>query len=417
MKIKYHFLLVLSLLTGINLSAQKTFRTDIFSSTIKTLQLRANGDWLNPPVINLGGNDYIEISFDELSSNQTRYTYTVIHCNADWTKSALNSAEYINGFQSQLIDNYATSFNTTVDYTNYKLYFPNDNTELLVSGNYVVLVSEEGNEGNPVLSACFSIVEQQVKTQMEVSSNTSIDFNKSHQQLSVTVNYTFNSFSPIQDFKIYALQNNRLDNRVLLSAPSNVQPGKLTFEYNRNLIFEAGNEYRRFESISTQLNGMGIQHVRYFSPYYHLALFPDDIRNGKSYIYDEDQDGKFYIRNRNASDADTESDYVFVHFSIPCERPYLEEIFVLSEAFHNILDERSKMPYNYETKAYEKAVLLKQGLYNYLYVTSKDNRASTTLIEGNFFQTENDYMILVYYRPPGVRYDKLIGIQNMKFIL
>ncbi|MCL2651761.1 MAG: DUF5103 domain-containing protein [Candidatus Azobacteroides sp.] len=414
---KYFLLLTVSLFFGINISAQKTFRTDIFSANINTLQLIVNENRLLPPVINLRSGDYIEISFDELSANQTRYTYSVIHCNADWTKSSLTPVEYMTGFQDQLINDYASSYNTTVDYTHYKLYFPNDDTNFLVSGNYVVLVSEEGHEDRPVLSACFSVVEQQVKTQMSVSANTEIDFNNSHQQLSVTVTYSPNAFTAMPDFKIYALQNNRRDNMVLLSAPSGMQPGKLTFEHNRNLIFEAGNEYRRFESVSTQSNGMNVQQIRYYSPLYHITLYPDEIRSRKSYLYDEDQNGRFFIRSSNASNYDIESDYTFVHFSIPCEHPFSEDIYILSEVYNNILDERSKISYNDDTKSYEKAAFLKQGLYNYLYVSKNNNKIITELIEGNYFQTENEYMILVYYRPPGGRYDKLIGMQNMKFVL
>jgi len=418
--VKMKFLLSLALLlttSAIHVSAQKIFRTDVFSPIIQSLQLKANGDWLKPPVINLSSNDYIEICFDELSINQTRFTYSVIHCNADWTKSSLTTGEYMTGFQNLLLYDYEPSFNTTMDYTHYKLLLPNDDVKFLASGNYAILISEEGNENKPVLSACFSIVEQQVKTQLSVTANTDIDFNKSHQQLSLTVDYPSNVFSSLQNFKIYALQNNRRDNMVLLSAPSGVQPGKLTYQHNRNLIFEAGNEYRRFETVSTRYNGMNVHSIRFFSPYYHQKLYPDDLRSRKSYIYDEDQNGRFFIRTNDAYNYDTESDYTFVHFSLPCEHPFSDDIYILSEAFYNLLDERSKMTYNYENKAYEKAVFLKQGLYNYLYVSSKEGKATSGLAEGNYFQTENEYMILVYYRPPGGRYDKLIGVQNMKFIL
>ena len=162
---------------------------------------------------------------------------------------------------------------------------------------------------------------------------------------------------------------------------------------------------------------MNVESIHFYSPYFHETLYLDELRSWKSYLYDEDQNGKFYIRSNDASNYDIESDYVFVHFTLSCDRPFLEDIYILSEAFNNLLDERSKMSYNYENKCYEKAVLLKQGLYNYLYVSKKDNKATTGLVEGNYYQTENEYMILVYYRPPGGRYDKLIGMQNMKFIL
>ncbi len=397
-------------------SNAQSYRTDIFSPSIKTLQVNAGNDWLKDPVIQIKGQEFVAISFDEMSVDQSRYTYSITHCNADWTKSSLSPGEYMTGFQNQLLDNYTTSFNTTVDYTHYKLFLPNDDVDFLVSGNYVVHISKEGHEDKPVLAACFSVSEpEQIKTQMKITSNTDIDFNKDHQQLSIEVNYQTNMFSALQELKIYAMQNDRRDTRVLLTAPSGFQPGKITFEHNRNLIFEAGNEYRRFESVSTQYNGLNIQTIRYYNPYYHETLFPDDFRSSKSYLYDEDQDGKFYIRANGANDFDIESDYVFVHFSVPCERPFLENIYILSEAFHNILDERSKMTYNNESKAYEKSVLLKQGLYNYMYVSKKNNASSatTSLIEGNYYQAENKYTIMVYHRPPGGRYDRLVSVHSL----
>ena len=410
--------ILLSLFCVTDMLSQKMYHTDIFSSQIKTLKVQVDGNWERPPVIGLQSDEVISIGFDEWSARENRYTYSILHCNSDWTRSSLSSGEYMTGFQNQLIFNYETSYITTMNYTHYQLFFPNEEVNFLVSGNYVVLISEEGHEDKPVLAACFSVVDQQVKTQMQVKTNTDIDFNRNHQQLSVEVNYPSGIFSTMQDFKIYATQNNRMDTRVLLSGPSSMQPGKLVYDHNRNLIFEAGNEYRRFETISTQYNGLNIQSLQFYSPYYHQVLYPDDMRSRKSYIYDEDQNGRFFIRAADSYNPDIEADYVFVHFSLPCERPFPEEIYILSEAFDNLLDERSKMSYNYEEKSYMKTVMLKQGLYNYMYVSKKagTSKAVTTLVEGNYYQTENEYSLWVYHRPPGGRYDKLIGVQSLKFI-
>jgi hypothetical protein len=116
-------------------------------------------------------------------------------------------------------------------------------------------------------------------------------------------------------------------------------------------------------------------------------------------------------------DYDYEADYRIVHFFLPSEKPFAEDIYILSEVFNNILDERSKMEYSPQDAGYIKTVPLKEGYYNYLYVSQKNDASSanTALIEGNFYQTENEYRVLVYFHPQGGKYDKLIGTQTIQF--
>ena len=66
--------------------------------------------------------------------------------------------------------------------------------------------------------------------------------------------------------------------------------------------------------------------------------------------------------------------------------------------------------YNPATRAYEKSLLLKQGAYNYRYVLQRPGRAADAApIEGNFYETRNEYQIRIYHRPQGARYDRLVG--------
>ena len=67
--------------------------------------------------------------------------------------------------------------------------------------------------------------------------------------------------------------------------------------------------------------------------------------------------------------------------------------------------------YNDESGLYEAQILIKQGFYNYQFVTlDTTGNFSNHDIDGSFYQTENDYTILVYYRKIGDRYDSVIGI-------
>lgn len=400
--------------------AQTRYRTDVFSEKIKTLQVIQPEDWRAPPVIHLNEQDIIEISFDELSHDYKRYIYKIVHCNADWTPSDLSPIEFMTGFQQVPVDDYTFSLNTTMDYTHYRFFLPNENVSFKVSGNYTILVFEEDQPEKPVLSACFSVSEPfQLPISMSVSSNTDIDFNKEHQQADVTINCKdININFPQQELKVYLMQNNRYDNMVSLVQPTGILNKQLIYNHNKQLIFEAGNEYRRFEMTTTAYKGMSIDKIDFFSPYFHITLFQDIFRSHRSYLYDQDQNGRFYIRNiQNSNDNyDSESDYFFVHFSLLSPEPFLEKVYILSECYNYILDPRSEMKYNYERKAYEKTALLKQGSYNYMYLTKENGspKGTTSTIEGNYFETENEYLLLVYHRPMGGRYDKLIGLQKVQ---
>jgi len=399
-----------------NASTRK-FVTGALSDQVKTLKVGVMDDPFAPPVIELEGNQWIEISFDMMEPGPHVYTYTITHCDADWTPSQLVQSEYMRGFQNRIIDDYAVSFNTNMDYVNYRVTFPNDDVFLKVSGNYVVQVFPE-NSDKPILNACFSVVEPQAPPiSVQVTPQTDKGMNSSYQQVNFSVSYGNEVKTPMQDLKIYVQQNNRIDNEAQLVKPIMIQSNMLIFNHNPALIFDAGNEYRSFEMITHQSVGLNIESVDFYAPYYHTTLRPDLIRSQRSYSFMQDINGRFVVRTLSGTDYSYEADYQIVHFSLPCEKPFAEKVYILSEAFNNILDARSQMDYSAENKGYTKTVLLKEGYYNYLYVTKKDDQSigSTAAIEGNFFQTENEYRIMVYFRPMGGRYDRLIGVQTIQY--
>jgi hypothetical protein len=302
-----------------------------------------------------------------------------------------------------------------MDYVNYKLFIPNDQVQLKISGNYVAQVLD--SDGNPVLNACFSIVEPLANIGMQVSPVTDKGVNSHYQAISFEVAYGNEVKSPSQDLKVYVQQNRRFDNEAALVKPLNIRNGRAFYDHNPALIFAAGNEYRAFEMTTTRYNGLGVETVEYHAPYYHTILKPDAFRNNRFYSYNEDINGKIYIRNKEVENSEIEADYEIVHFYLPCDKPLNENVYILSDAFHNLPDSRSRMDYSPVDKAYIKAVLLKEGYYNYLYVTRKDNSSpgTTALIEGDYYETENEYRVMVYFRPMGGRYDRLIGVETLQY--
>lgn len=405
----------LLLLTGLlwfSLSAQTIYRTNVSNPMIRTLQVKVADSEFSNPYISLNGENRIVISFDAMTHDYQRYLYKIVHCNADWTPSDLLPIEYMDGFEGVIIEDNAPSMATTTHYTNYRVVLPNDDIRFKVSGNYAVQIYREEQPDQPIATACFSVIEPLVTIAGSISGNTDIDFNREHQQLSFTIqSRDFSIPYPQSDLKISVLQNNRLEKVALSLPPARIISSQFIYEHNRELIFEAGNEFRRIEFLTNQYNGMNIDKIRYHAPYYHVDVMRDLVRANKSYVYDQDQNGRFFIRCRNSDSPDTEADYYIVHFSLQSGLFPGGDVYLSGDMLHQALDESSQMSYNAESGCYEKAILLKGGNYNYQYVFVPKGQTTplTAPVEGNYYQTENEYTILIYYRPMGARYDRLIG--------
>ena len=383
-------------------------------SSIKTVQLHKLGWKMSYPIIQLNSNDQLVLSFDDMGEETKSYNYTIVHCNRDWQPSDLLETEYTTGYTQNPINDYSFSFNTKFIYTHYKLMFPNRDFKILKSGNYLIKVFEDNDSDNPVLVRPFMVYEPlvQIAPRIKYSTNTSIylgvqevDFNILHPRFAID--------NPNDEMKVVLMQNGRLDNQITDLKPVFIRPGELVYDYNRENLFEGGNEYRWLDIRSTRFAPEYVKNIVYHDPYYHFELFPDLPRNGKSYFYKEDFNGRYYIEVREFNDPDIEADYVYVHFSMLAIKPYPDgDIYVMGELTNWQVNESNKMIYNPMNNRYELTLLLKQGFYNYQYLFVKHGETKGELqrIEGSFGQTENDYIILAYYKRTGDYYDHLVGV-------
>ena len=390
-------------------------RHAIYTDRIATLQVVAGNDWLSPPVTYLKGGTPINISFDDLTHEYTRYTYKVEHCEADWTTSEdLFVSDYIDGFtEGNLIEDTEESLNTNVLYTHYRLTIPNERCRLKMSGNYRVTVYDDNNDEEPVLSACFMVVEPRMSVKLNVSSNTDIDVDKSHQQVGMEVSLNgVNVTDPSRQVQTVVLQNGRWDNCVVNASPQYTTSSMLRWDHNRALIFDAGNEYHKFEVLDTDHPTLGIDKMRWDGSVFHAFVVPDEPR--RNYIYDEDANGAFYIRNSDNVENDRTTDYVMVHFQLNCPYEAKGKVFLNGAWTYGQYLPQYQLEYDYDTHTYNGQLMLKMGYYSYQYVLIDDDGQPTIMpTEGSYFQTENQYQALVYYRAPGGRSDLLVGYQQV----
>ncbi len=393
------------------------YRTQIFDSTIKTLQIGREGEKYSSNLLELNGSDVLKIKFDQLSHESHAYSYKVIHCNADWTLSNLSSNEYLQGFTTANINDFQLSSATTFLYTHYRFELPNNYMKLKISGNYVALIYEDNQSEKPVAQVCFSIYEPKVSVNHTLRANTDIELNGRYQQIDFDLLLNGISVqSPQTEIKVLVRQNNRFDNEVFGVQPTYIGGSKLSFTNNKLLIFEGGNEFHSFDISSVYAASRGVDRIKYMQPHYEVFLTQDKIQNSKVYNHEFDANGKFVVNYQESmGSSDTEGDYMYVNFILLAKEPYFDgQIYVGGDFNFNLFNENSKIKYDFNAGMYFYRTLLKQGGYNYQYRFLQKNSSKATVerVDGSYWQTNNEYSIFVYYRPINARYDRLIGVKS-----
>lgn len=382
---------------------------------IKSLQVILNDDFEALPVLQLKGHDVMHISFDELSHNYKRFTYHVEPCDPDWTPTeGLFDADWLEGINDQPIDEYDNSINTSVLYTNYAFDFPNEQTNVRISGNYRLhIVDDETQEDAAVVE--FRVLEPITNVGLGVTTNTDIDLNGRYQQVNMTVKLNGLKVTRIdEELQTFVMQNGREDNMKVNIKPNYITPQAFQWEHNRRLIFDAGNEYHKFEVLDPRHLSMGLADVMWDKETntWHAVPYPCEQR--RSYLYDEDTDGAFLLRNSDNYDAERTSEYVYVHYFLKPLREYSDAHIVLNGRWTTEPLDNYIMQYDEAEQVYKLTVMQKLGYYNYqLLLMDYDGTTHTLPEEGSFFETENKYQALVYYKATSERAWRLVGFQEI----
>lgn len=387
--------------------------TKIFDRRFRTLKTGVEDDFMSPPVIRMGTNDRLTIKFDEIGEDNSYLEYRVIHCNADWKPSRLVESEYVDGFNSQRIEDYAFSSATYVHYVNYLITIPNEDFRIIHSGNYLLQVYNPDDPDIVLLQTRFQVSENSVWVDGGVTSRTDRGHNTEWQQVNFAIDTEgFGRINSFQDLTVTVDQNNREATRRIIRNPLRESGNRLIYEHLNDLIFPASNEYRRFESVSNSFPGLHVDRLQYMGSNYHVWLKDDSPRINSQYSYDRTQHGRFLVREYNATDSDIGADYITVHFFLETPERLNGEVYIDGEFTHGLFNDGNKMKYDPALGGYTAEIPLKQGAYNYQYVfRDYDSKGvpQPAPIEGNKYETQNEYGIAVYYHPPGSRGDRLIS--------
>ena len=379
------------------------------TQNIKTIQLRPKHSTNQfAAIVKLG--DVLQLSFDDLDADNKDYQYKIEHMTYDWKPSNLSSNQYIDGFDENEIINISNSFNTLQPYTHYSVDIPNQNTIITKSGNYLISILNDDYE--VVFSRRCVFYENITTVGVAVFRSRNTEDNNQKQTVQFSINHsnlTINN--PYQEIKVSLFQNYNFITAIKNIQPKFIKPQQLLYNHTLQTNFWGGNEYLNFDSKHIRSTSLNISKVER-KELYHSYLYTNEQRASNNYSYNPDINGQFVVRTIETNNPNTEADYSMVHFSLDAFEPFENKDVFVYGAFNNYqLSEENKMKYNATNEIYKTSIKLKQGFYNYSFITlDKEKNINLNEVDGSFYQTENEYTVIVYYKPFGEIYDRVIGV-------
>jgi hypothetical protein len=392
------------------------YDNEVYVDYISSVQFYINGFPLDDPIVSIEDENPLALFFDDFNENVADYYYTIIHCDMDWERSNLNSMEFIDGFVEERIIDYRFSQQTMIPYTSYSLTIPNRNMSFTKTGNYLLVVYKKDRDPIPVLTRRFVVYEPKLLIDGRLVRPNQVSKLRTHQELDFTVfrDPKFRLANPKQEIRATILQNGRWDTAVEGLVPFFVKNQELVFDYQDKIVFPGAKEFRFIDIRSLRFRNFNIAEIIRRVDGHDVILATDAERSSNPYVQIADANGKFTIENQDRGDPFLSADYAEVFFTYSIKQPFTDKDVYLLGAFNDWqIEEIYRMVYNERINAYVLKVPLKQGYYNYqyAYVSRTDAKSEPDISEseGNWHNTENDYTVLIYYRPFGGRYDQVIG--------
>lgn len=407
-------MLFLLLLATRSIAQQNAFVYDDrdYRPEIKSVQFGVSGKDGSFPLISLRGNEQLLLAFDDLVARSRNYYYSIEHCDAKWQPSNLSPAEYLQSFTEDRLMDYRYSVATRQKYVHYELLLPNQSVAPKIAGNYLLKVYEFGNQNSPVLTRRMYVLDSKVSLFADIAPSPNNDLRQTNQKINLRLDYAgLNVQNPNNDIRTFIMQNARPQTGQWSSAPSSIRGTQLIYNDYTTYDFAGGAEFRHFDIRSLQVNSDRVNRI-YRDSVNTVILLTDHPRDRPNYTFEYDNNGKFFINNQDGRDARTDADYAHVYFSMACNKTGRDGDMYIVGQFNNWQpDAASKLTFDNTTARFYINLFLKQGVYDYAYVwvDAATHNPDYSLLEGNHFETENDYQVLVYYRPVSARWDELAG--------
>lgn len=372
----------------------------------------SNKEYGNLPVMDLDGGDYLHVSFDDLQDRDMTLRYRVRMLDVDGSPSQMREIEYVSGINKVDITETDYSFNTRSNYVHYSFSYPEKGRGVKLSGYYQFEIFDPNDPEDVLLRVPFMVCEAAVNIGIEVKVPRRVEWRRSRQELAVTVDASKSPVRIVQAdrcLKVFAQQN--MNTRTIRPLPMLYQAGgRYEYRDRDEMVFDGLNEFRNMDIRPISYSGRGVERVRLSSDRWNAQTLPQKSREYKPYVNDDDIDGNFVIKAENMENSDLEAEYVNVHFVLQVEEDPMRKYYVIGKFNDWLCNEESQMTYRPGERAYTLSLPLKQGFYDYMFACQVGGGVSIPAVEGNNQETENDYYVYVFYREPGGRYDRLLGV-------
>lgn len=393
----------------------------VYSQAIKTIKFTKFGDPVSYPVLNLNSSDVLELHFDDLDGGVKNYFYTIVLCNADWQPAQMSYFDYAKGYTQVRITTYRNSAIALTKYTHYQANFPDRSLQPIKSGNYLLKVFLNGDTSKIAFTRRFLVVDPKLSLSAQVLQPSNQQLFLTHHRFQLQLDTrNFDIRYPQQQIKIRVLQNLRWDNALLLNTPTFIRQDQLQYSNETEMTMPAGKEYRWLNLRSFRLLGDRVQRQENTDKGFELFVKEDLPRLPRQYFYYRDLNGLFINETIENINPLWNADYAKVHFRFkpPGGNIYAgADLVIMGELTNYGKDPAATMQFNADLGFYETTLFLKQGYYDYQYSLKKyvggRDVFDETFTEQNAWETENQYLILVYYRPLGGRYDELVAVRQI----
>lgn len=378
--------------------------------TISSVQFYPKGKENGLPILSLNSDEQLHLSFEDLRGDIRDLYFSIEYCDADWQPSRVSKLDYVDGFNEDRIEDYQASKSTYQPFTYYSLSFPTEYTKPKLAGNYLLKIYEDADKNRLLLTRRFYVLKNIIGINCEITPSNKVIKRNSHQKVNLTLStsaLTINN--PQRDLHILVKQNKRADSEMIADRPSFIGPSEIKYHDMETLDFKGNNEFRyvdlrSFKLPSERMKTIGLDSIT------NIVLFTDSDHTGSTYASTYDENGNFFIRNLDQPDDNLEGDYANVTFSLRTGKNIEDDIYITGGFNDFRPTEEHKLHYDHLTDTWKVTVRLKQGLYDYEYITKNDEgKIETDIFSDSFYQTGNDYQVLVYSRRPGTYWDELVG--------
>jgi len=392
----------------------------ILDPNIHTVLIHPAGNPLAAPIIPLYYGGTLQISFDDFKASYQDYAYAIELVDSNWQSMDMSEFDYVKGFNQNKITSFSVSSMATQKYFHYQFSFPNSNSSPKLSGNYILKVFKNGDKQNIVFTRRFYVADNLVNINAQVQEPFDGAISRTHQRIKATVDVRNIPNFQNNQLTVKVIQNYRYNEAKTTATPSFLRNTVLEFNNESELVFPAGKESRWLDLQSLQLRSDRVAEINNKESTTKIIVKPEGTRANLLYSTFKDLNGGYLIMNTDNLQSENQNDYAQVQFTyVPKDNiPYLDQkLYLIGALTNNIVDNNAEMQFDVKQGVYQKSLLLKQGYYSYNYILRDRNTPydldDFTETEGNHFETENNYTILVYYHAPGTRNDQLVGFATI----